>query len=43
MLSKLTPYAEEMIEDISVDLNVTGELLIIQAAFVNYFSRKGKQ
>jgi hypothetical protein len=29
MLSRLTPYAEEMIGDIHVDLNVTDELLII--------------
>jgi len=39
--SRLTPYAEEMIGDISVDLNVTGKLLIIYAAFVKYFRRKG--
>ena len=40
LLSRLTPYAEEMIGDIRVDLNVTCQLLIIYAAFVKYFRKK---
>jgi hypothetical protein len=40
-MSRLAPHAEEMIGDISVDLNVTSQLLIIYAAFVKYFRKKG--
>jgi hypothetical protein len=36
LLSRLTPYAEEII---GVDLDATGQLLIIYSAFVKY-SRK---
>ena len=41
LMSRLAPHAEEMIGDISVDLNVTSQLLIIYAAFVKYFRKKG--
>jgi len=34
LLSRLTPYAEEITGDISVDFNATGQPLIIHSAFV---------
>jgi hypothetical protein len=41
LLSRLTPYAKEIIGTISVDLDVTGRLLIIYCAFVKYLSKNG--
>jgi hypothetical protein len=40
LLSRLTPYAEKIIGDIRVDLNVKDQLLIIYVAFVKYFRKK---
>jgi len=34
LLSRLTPYAEEIIQIINVDFDVTGQLLIIYSAFI---------
>jgi len=34
LLSRLTPYAEKITGDISVDFNATGQPLIIHSAFV---------
>jgi hypothetical protein len=41
LLSRLTPYAEEIIGIISVDFDVTGQLLIIYSAFVKYLRKNG--
>jgi hypothetical protein len=43
LLSRLTPYAEEMLGIIRVDFDVTGQLLIIYSAFVKYLSKMGIQ
>jgi hypothetical protein len=40
-LSRLTPYAEEITGVISVDFDVTGQLLIIYSAFVKYLRKNG--
>jgi hypothetical protein len=37
LLSMLTASAEEIICIVSVDFDVTGQLLIIHSAFVKYF------
>jgi hypothetical protein len=37
---KLTVYAEEILGIVSVDLNVTGQLMIICSAFVKYIRKK---
>jgi hypothetical protein len=39
LLSRLTPFGEEIIGVISVDLDATGQLLIIYFAFVKYCSK----
>jgi hypothetical protein len=36
LLSRLIPYAEEIIGAIIVDFDITGQLLIIYSAFVKY-------
>jgi len=41
LLSRLIPYAEEIIEIINVALNVTGRLLIIYSAFAKYLRKNG--
>jgi hypothetical protein len=43
LLSKLTPYAEEIIEVINVDFDVTGQLLIIYSEYVKYLEKNGIQ
>jgi len=40
LLPKLIPYTEEIIRD--VDVNATGQLLIIYSAFVKYLRKNGK-
>ena len=40
LLSRLTPYAEEIIGDHKVDLDATSQLLIIYSAFVKYLEKK---
>ena len=40
MLSKLTPNAEEIIGDINVDFDATGQLLITYSAFGKFLRRK---
>jgi hypothetical protein len=39
--SRLTPYAEEIIGVISVDFDVTGQILFIYSAFVKYLRKNG--
>ena len=41
LLSRLTPYAEEIIGIINVDLYAAGKLLIIYSAFVKYLRKNG--
>jgi len=41
LLSRLTPYAEEIIGIINVDFNTTGQLLIIYSAFVKDVRKNG--
>jgi len=41
LLSRLTPYAEEIIGVIKVDFDTTGQLLIICSAFVKYLRKMG--
>ena len=36
LLSRLTPYAEEIIGIINVDFDTTGQLMIIYSAFIKY-------
>jgi len=39
LLSRLTPYAEEIIGSHKVDFNATGQLLIIYSAFIKYLRK----
>jgi len=39
-MSRLTPYAEEIIGIINVDFDTTGQLLIIYSAFIEYLKKK---
>jgi len=41
LLSRLIPYAEEIIGDHQVDFDATGQLLIIYSAFVKYLRKNG--
>jgi len=41
LLSRLTPYEEEIVGIISVDFDATGQLLIIYSASVKYLRRNG--
>jgi len=41
MLSRLTPYAEEIIGDHQYGLNAKGQLLTIYSAFVKYLRKNG--
>jgi len=41
LLSRLTPYAEEIIGIINVDFDATGQLMIIYSAFVKYLRKNG--
>jgi len=41
LLSRLIPYAEEVIGIINVDFHATGRLLIIYSAFVKYLRKNG--
>jgi len=41
LLSRLTPYPEEIIEFNRVDFDATDQLLIINSAFVKYLRKKG--
>ena len=41
LLSRLTPYAEEILGIINVDFDATGQLLIIYFAFVKYLRKNG--
>jgi len=41
LLSRLTPYAEEIIGIVSVDFDAAGQLLIIYSAFVKYLRKNG--
>jgi len=41
LLSTLIPYAEEIIGDINVDFDATGQLLIVHSAFVKYLRKNG--
>ena len=41
LLSKCTPYAEEIIGIINVDFNTKGQLLIIYSAFIKYLRKNG--
>jgi hypothetical protein len=40
-MSRLTPYAEEIIGIINVDFDTTGQLLIIYSAFIEYLKKNG--
>jgi len=40
-LSRITPYAEEIIGIINVDFDATGQLLIIYFIFVKYLRKNG--
>jgi hypothetical protein len=40
LLSRLTPYAEENMGNISVDFDATGQLLIIHSAFIKYVRKE---
>jgi len=39
LLSNLTPYAENFMRIIHVDFDVTGQLMTIYSAFVNYLRK----
>jgi hypothetical protein len=41
LLSRLTPYAEEIIGDHKVDFDAAGQLLIMYSAFIKYLRRNG--
>ena len=41
LLSRLIPYAEEVIGIISVRFDATGQLLIMYSAFLKYFRKNG--
>ena len=43
LLSRLIPYAEEVIGDHQLDSDATGQLLIIYSAFGKYLRKKGIQ
>jgi hypothetical protein len=40
LLSRLTPNAEEIIGDIKVDFEETGQLLITYSAFIKFLRKK---
>ena len=40
VLSWLTPYIKKLLRLISVDFDITGQLLIICSTFVKYFRKK---
>jgi hypothetical protein len=41
LLSRLTPYSEEINGDYKVDFDAAGQLLIIYSAFVKYLRKNG--
>jgi hypothetical protein len=41
LLSRLIPYAKEIMGDINVAFDVTGRLLIIYSAFAKYLGKNG--
>jgi len=41
LLSRLTPYAEKIIGIISVNIDITGQLLIIYSVFIKYLRENG--
>jgi hypothetical protein len=41
LLSRLTPYGDELLGIISVDFDATDQLLIIYSAFVKYMRKNG--
>jgi len=41
LLSRLTPYAEKLLTIMSVNFNVTSQLLILYYAFIKYLRRNG--
>jgi len=41
LLSRSTPYTEKLLGIISVDFDVTDQLLIIYSAFIKYFRNNG--
>jgi hypothetical protein len=41
LLARLSPYAEEITGDNSVDFNATGQLLIRYSAFIKYLRKNG--
>jgi hypothetical protein len=41
LLSRLTPYVEEILGIISMDFDATSQLLIIHTAFVKYLRKNG--
>jgi len=42
LLSKLTPYADKIIGNITVDFEATGQLLILCPAFIKYLRKNGE-
>jgi hypothetical protein len=40
LLSSLTPHAEKLMATITVDFDVTGQLLIVHSTFVKYLKNK---
>jgi len=43
ILSRFTPYAEEIIGDHQCGFDATGQLLIIYSAFVKYLGKNGNK
>jgi hypothetical protein len=41
LLSRLIPYAEEIIGDLNMDSDAIGQLLIIYSVFVKYLRKNG--
>jgi hypothetical protein len=41
LLSRLTPYARELLRIINVDFDAAGQLLIVYSAFVKYLRKRG--
>ena len=41
LLSRLTPYADKIIGNITVDFEATGQLLILYSAFIKYLRKNG--
>jgi len=41
LLSKLTPYADKIIGNITVDFEATGQLLILYPPFIKYLRKNG--